>query len=110
VGEDLAGVIFVDLELHLGNLVEVLDVRREPGVGRIANGAHKGSLGLNFGSGNMLNAAHDLLDLKVPPGNKLEKLRGALAGFWSIRVNDQFRVIFKFADGNASDVRIADYR
>ncbi len=58
---------------------------------------------------DMLNAAHDLLDLRVPPGNKLEKLRGDLAGFLSIRITDQFRVIFRFADGNASDVRIADY-
>jgi proteic killer suppression protein len=127
VREDLPGVVLVDFELRLGNLAEVLDVLREPGVGRIANGAHARSIGLNFGSGNieqipcirlwpvahrkldMLNAAHDLLDLRVPPGNKLEKLRGDLAGFWSIRINDQFRVIFRFAEGNASDVRIADY-
>ena len=57
----------------------------------------------------MLNAAHDLLDLKAPPANRLEKLRGNLAGFWSIRINDQYRVVFKFANGTASEVRIVDY-
>ena len=56
----------------------------------------------------MLNAAHDLLDLRAPRGNQLEKLRGDRAGFFSIRINDQFRVVFRFADGNASDVQILD--
>ena len=58
---------------------------------------------------DMLNAAHDLLDLRAPRGNQLEKLRGDRAGFFSIRINDQFRVVFRFADGNASDVQILDY-
>ena len=58
---------------------------------------------------DMLNAAPDLMDLRAPPSNRLEKLRGNLAGFFSIRVNDQFRVIFRWANGNASDVRIVDY-
>ncbi len=58
---------------------------------------------------DMVNAAHDVMDLRAPPGNKLEKLKGNLAGFWSIRINDQYRVIFKFENGNASDVRIVDY-
>jgi hypothetical protein len=46
----------------------------------------------------------------VPPkGNRLEKLAGDLKGFWSIRVNDQYRVVFKWADGTADEVRIVDY-
>jgi len=57
----------------------------------------------------MVNAAKDLMDLKAPPSNRLEKLKRSLAGFWSIRVNDQYRVVFKFAHGEASDVRITDY-
>ena len=58
---------------------------------------------------DMLNAAHELRDLMVPPGNRLEDLHGDLAGHQSIRINDQFRVIFKWKDGNAHDVRIKDY-
>lgn len=58
---------------------------------------------------DMLNAAQDLMDLNAPPGNRLEKLRGNLVGFFSIRVNDQFRVIFRFLNGNAEQVRITDY-
>ena len=58
---------------------------------------------------DMVNAAQDLMDLNAPRGNKLEKLKGNLAGFWSIRINDQYRVIFKFGNGNASEVRITDY-
>jgi toxin HigB-1 len=58
---------------------------------------------------DMLDAAHDLMDLKSPPANSLEKLKRDLAGYWSIRINDQFRVIFKWSNGNADEVRIADY-
>jgi proteic killer suppression protein len=58
---------------------------------------------------DMLNAARELLDLTAPPGNRLEKLKGDLAGFHSIRVNEQYRIVFKFANGNASDVRLTDY-
>jgi proteic killer suppression protein len=58
---------------------------------------------------DMLNAAADLQDLRVPPANRLEKLRGNLALFHSIRVNDQFRIIFVWANGNASEVRVLDY-
>jgi len=58
---------------------------------------------------DMLNAARDLMDLKAAPSNRLEKLKGNLAGHWSIRVNDQYRVVFKFANGNAGQVRIVDY-
>jgi proteic killer suppression protein len=58
---------------------------------------------------DMLNSAARLDDLKSPPGNKLEKLIGSLEGFHSIRVNDQYRVVFKWADGIATDVAITDY-
>jgi toxin HigB-1 len=58
---------------------------------------------------DMINAAHFITDLKAPPGNRLEALKGDLAGFHSIRINDQFRIIFRFKDGQASEVRIMDY-
>lgn len=47
--------------------------------------------------------------LRVPPSNRLESLSGDLKGFWSIRINQQWRVIFRWDDGTASDVRITDY-
>jgi proteic killer suppression protein len=56
-----------------------------------------------------LDAAEALEDLRVPPGNRLEKLRGNRAGQHSIRVNDQWRESFRWADGNAHDVSIVDY-
>jgi len=56
-----------------------------------------------------INAAHRLDDLLVPPSNRLEKLKGHLKGFFSIRVNDQWRVIFKWIDGDAYEVRVVDY-
>jgi proteic killer suppression protein len=58
---------------------------------------------------DMLDAAHRLEDLKVPPNNKLEKLKKGLAGKYSIRINDQWRVIFAFTGGTASEVLIKDY-
>ena len=58
---------------------------------------------------DLLNAAHDLRDLRVPPGNDLEALKGDWKGFHSVRINDQFRVVFRFSDGNAHDVIIVDY-
>ena len=58
---------------------------------------------------DMLNAAHDLGDLKVPPANRLERLKGKWSGYYSIRINDQFRIVFKWADHNAKHVRITDY-
>ena len=58
---------------------------------------------------DLLNAAHELRDLLAPPGNRLEALKGRLAGFHSIRINDQFRLIFVWADGNAKAARITDY-
>lgn len=56
-----------------------------------------------------LEIAADLEDLRVPPGNKLEALKGDRAGFHSIRVNDQFRVCFRWTSVGAQDVEIADY-
>jgi proteic killer suppression protein len=56
-----------------------------------------------------LNAAKQLLDLMVPPANRLEKLKGNLGGFYSIRINDQWRVIFKWVDAEPHDVQIVDY-
>lgn len=58
---------------------------------------------------DLLNAAHELRDLLVPPGNRLELLKGKWAGWHSIRLNDQFRVVFKWADGNARAVQVMDY-
>jgi len=57
----------------------------------------------------MLDDAYALEDLRVPPGNRLEALRGARKGQWSIRINDRWRVCFRFEDGNALDVEITDY-
>jgi proteic killer suppression protein len=56
-----------------------------------------------------LNQAGTLEDLKVPPGNRLEALKGRLAGFHSIRVNDQWRIIFRWTNVGPSDVAIVDY-
>lgn len=57
----------------------------------------------------MLNNSQNLADLKIPPSNRLEKLSGRLKEFYSIRINDQWRVIFKWNNGNASEVEIIDY-
>jgi len=56
-----------------------------------------------------LEIADRLDDLRVPPGNRLQALRGDRAGQHSIRVNDQFRVCFRWTDTGAEDVEIADY-
>jgi len=57
----------------------------------------------------MLNRAGRIEDLRVPPGNRLETLRGDRAGQWSIRINDRWRICFGFIDGHAFDVEIVDY-
>lgn len=57
----------------------------------------------------VLDAATDLTDLRSPPGNRLEKLKGDLAGYHSIRINRQWRIVFKWRDGGAEDVEITDY-
>lgn len=56
-----------------------------------------------------LNAASCIEDLRVPPSNRLEKLSGQLKDFYSIRINDRWRVIFKWRSGDAYEVRIVDY-
>lgn len=57
----------------------------------------------------MLDAATRVDDLRVPPGNRLEKLSGNRAGQWSIRVNDQWRLCFTWKDGEARQVEMVDY-
>jgi len=57
----------------------------------------------------MLDATQRLEDLRSPPGNRLEQLKGNRAGQYSIRVNDQYRLCFKWVDGAAFDVEITDY-
>ncbi len=58
---------------------------------------------------DILNAAQVLGDLRSPPGNRLEALKGNLAGFHSIRINSQWRIIFCWAGANVSEVKIVDY-
>ena len=57
----------------------------------------------------LINAAKRVDDLHVPPGNRLEALRGNRAGQWSIRINDQWRICFRWTEGGADDVEIVDY-
>ena len=57
----------------------------------------------------MLNNATILEDLRIPPSNRLEKLRGDRAGEFSIRINDQWRICFRWHQGDAYDVEITDY-
>jgi len=57
----------------------------------------------------MLNNSQNINDLMIPPSNKLEKLKGNLKEFYSIRINNQWRIIFKWNNGNASEVEILDY-
>ena len=56
----------------------------------------------------MLNNAENLNDLRVPPANRLEALKGDRRGRYSIRINDQWRICFRWADGDAHDVQIVD--
>ena len=58
---------------------------------------------------DMLNASFDECDLRVPPSNRFEYLKGNLKGFCSIRINEQYRVIFRFENSHAYDVYIDDY-
>jgi proteic killer suppression protein len=57
----------------------------------------------------MLNNSQDIADLRIPPSNRLEKLTGNLKEFYSIRINKQWRIIFIWNNGNASEVKIVDY-
>ena len=56
-----------------------------------------------------LHEAAELRDLKVPPGNRLEALKGRWQGYYSIRINDQSRIVFRWQAGNALDVSVDDY-
>ncbi|MGK0183154.1 MAG: proteic killer suppression protein [Halioglobus sp.] len=58
---------------------------------------------------DMLNYAHSIQDLRSPPGNRLEKLRGSLEGFYSVRINDQWRIIFEWGESGPQNVDIVDY-
>ena len=57
----------------------------------------------------MINNSQNIRDLTIPPSNKLEKLKGELKDYYSIRINDQWRIIFKWDNGNAGSVEIIDY-
>ena len=57
----------------------------------------------------MLNNSQSLSDLRIPPGNRLERLKGDRAGQYSIRINRQWRICFAWRDGDAFDVEIVDY-
>jgi toxin HigB-1 len=57
----------------------------------------------------MLNNSQNIADLRIPPSNRLEKLTGKLSQFYSIRINKQWRIIFIWKKGNASQVEIIDY-
>ena len=56
-----------------------------------------------------MNAAKSLTDLKIPPGNRLEALKGGYKGKYSVRINDRYRIVFRFEGSNAYDVEIIDY-
>ncbi len=58
---------------------------------------------------DLLNAAQSLEDLRSPPGNRLEALKGDFKGFHSVRINNQWRIVFKWQDASAHDVQIIDY-
>lgn len=65
--------------------------------------------GRALGKLQQLDAAGDLRDLRIPPANHLEALSGDRKGQWSIRINQQWRICFRWEDGNAHDVEIVDY-
>ncbi len=57
----------------------------------------------------LINAAKQINDLRIPPANRLERLKGDRAGQWSIRINDQWRICFQWTEGGAENVEIVDY-
>ncbi len=57
----------------------------------------------------MIHNAQDVNDLRIPPANRLEKLKGDLKEFYSIRINNQWRIIFKWINNDAYEIRIVDY-
>lgn len=58
---------------------------------------------------DQINAAPSVEFLRIPPSNRLEKLKGDLKGFWSLRINDQWRIVFKWENSDAFEIRIIDY-
>jgi len=58
---------------------------------------------------DQLNTAPTINFLKTPPGNRLEKLTGDYKGYWSVRINDQWRIVFRWKDDDAHDIAIVDY-
>lgn len=58
---------------------------------------------------DQLNAVVNVNTLRIPPNNRLKKLSGKLKEYWSLRINDQWRIVFRWKDGNAFDVDIVDY-
>jgi len=57
----------------------------------------------------MINNSQNLADLQIPPSNRLEKLKGNFKEFYSVRINDQWRIIFRWNKGNADEIKIIDY-
>jgi proteic killer suppression protein len=87
---------------------------RDTATEMIAGGHRVGGFGLDVQKLarrklRMIQAAVAMEDLRVPPGNRLEKLRGDRAGQYSIRVNDQFRICFRWVEGGAVEVELVDY-
>lgn len=72
---------------------------------RIPNGIQNAALRKLF----MIEAAESIEDLKEPPGNRLEMLKGDRKGWWSIRINQQWRICFKWKNGHAEGIEIIDY-
>ncbi len=58
---------------------------------------------------DQMNAAPSVEFLRIPPGNRLERLRGNLKSFWSLRINDKWRIIFKWKNDMAFEVKVTDY-
>ena len=57
----------------------------------------------------MINNSNDINDLRIPPANRLEKLKGNLSNYYSIRINNQWRIIFQWLNNDSYDVKIVDY-
>ncbi len=79
----------------------------EPGNGFYLDGRPQPTVALR--KLRMLNNARVLEDMRVPPGNRLEALKGPRKGQWSIRINQQWRICFRWTDGGVDDVEIVDY-
>ena len=77
--------------------------------GRVRNAGWSGTKAVARRKLDLLHYAADLVDLRSPPGNRLEALKGDLKGRHSIRINDQWRIVFRWSEGGAEDVRIEDY-